>query len=409
MKTPIHLVALLSLLVLPIELRAYENLPDNGSMPDVIQLRKDCTNSNPDLKNCADNMQDMLNWLWNIRRPSATSPVHIQVGPGNFEPFSCSAGTGNNGYVSLTGAGPGKTVFVKGGTSMEGVLVDSCVDLEFKDLGVRSDLGTGIRWTGGGNSRWVNVDVNGRTAAWSDTCLEEKPVHFWFNSRLVSPSGGNWVYQANCGEHWIYASDVELQITNITATGGPSVIWAKNNGDIRMFGSTVRATIPPGLGGENYQPLRRGIDYITGIYVSDGGRFHMHGGIISLNAKSSAMNYAVMGITETRNGFAHTPDTAFNLTPAGTGEIFRLWTDNQSSNVHSPFLWPPGIKPPNINPVNGSLIGADLFVETDCDSSGNCETANVDNQRSHMMIYDTRCTISGPWFDSTRGKCRGEP
>lgn len=48
-----------------------------------------------------------------------------------------------------------------------------------------------------------------------------------------------------------------------------------------------------------------------------------------------------------------------------------------------------------------SLHGADLFVETDCNTAGNCNGAGSE---THLMVYNISC--SPPWFDTTRVACR---
>ena len=94
MKHLSKLFGALLLLVIPMVSWGFENLPDSGNMPDVVNVRTNCFPGDPKLevKNCADNMTDMLDWVWGTRNPSATSPLLIEIGPGHFPlpDFTCS-------------------------------------------------------------------------------------------------------------------------------------------------------------------------------------------------------------------------------------------------------------------------------------------------------------------------------
>jgi len=81
-------------------------------MPDVVHLRKDCADTNPGLKNCASTMLEMLNWVWGARNPSASSPLIIDIGPGEFDSFVCRGTSDNNrkGWVTVRGSGQNNTL-----------------------------------------------------------------------------------------------------------------------------------------------------------------------------------------------------------------------------------------------------------------------------------------------------------
>jgi hypothetical protein len=50
------------------------------------------------------------------------------------------------------------------------------------------------------------------------------------------------------------------------------------------------------------------------------------------------------------------------------------------------------------------VTGLDLFVEGDCAPNGDCSGG----PDPHLMIYDDRCQVDGPWFDTVTGACRWE-
>lgn len=89
----------------------------------------------------------------------------------------------------------------------------------------------------------------------------------------------------------------------------------------------------------------------------------------------------------------------------GAGSVTRLRGMNIAANIdsiESPFLWPSSNTLPALT---GSRNGADIFVETDCNSNGDCDSGT--GAEPHVMVFSKTCTISGPWFNSTKGRCRG--
>jgi hypothetical protein len=125
----------------------------------------------------------------------------------------------------------------------------------------------------------------------------------------------------------------------------------------------------------------------------------MHGGIIAVDASKGAVSRNAIGIDVNKStngdGKAHTFETAWTV-KAGTGggTVTRLKGNGEHE---SPFLWQAGTDVPVPNLV--SLTGADMFVETDCNSSG-CSGGS----EPHLMIYSSSCPSK--WFDLVRQQCR---
>lgn len=370
---------------------------------DIVFVRKDCSSIGSN-QQCFNTMEALQNWLWNTRHPTANSRVSVHIGPGEFTPlpgsayvFRCSPG---NGYVSLIGSGPVTTRLY--GAGQNAISATDCNDLHVQDMTLETGDGYAVSWNGGGSSRWVNVDVKGRWHAWRDipqNCGGQHPIHYWFNSRLESTGKlgiGGSTYLTGCGESWFYASEITYLVEENL---GSDVFDIQGNANVRVFGSVVRAIVPDGANPNVSQ------SYITGVKARDNGTFHMHGGIISLDISPLATNADVSGLENYGSGTMHTPDTAFALKAAGSGEVWRTWKQG-SGPVLSPFTWPAGTNPPALA-NQGTLNGSDMFVETDCEASGDCD-AGTGNE-THLMIYNSTCGNSMPWFDSTRGKCRGAP
>ena len=372
---------------------------------DVVFLRTDCSGTSSN-QTCFSDLKALQSWLWSVRQPSSNSPVSVHIGPGEFpnntgsaQAITCPDGSG---HVSFIGSGPDNTKITSGGNA---VSASNCTNLHFQDMSLSTTGSYAIRWFGGGSSRWVNVDVFGPWDAWLDTppdCNGAHPIHYWFNSRLkhTGAAGSSLAgYETACGESWFYASELTYLVQN---SANSTVISISGNADVRMFGSVVRAIVPEGSdpGGRNA--------FVVGVKAADSGSFHMHGGIISLNVGSLTKDVGVSGIENYGTGVMHTPDTAFALVPSGNGSVYRTYSQN-GGPVLSPFTWPPGINPPSLVSDSLSTEGADLFVETDCDAGGDCESAQTADQEPHLMVYTHKCSSAGPWFDIVRGKCRGEP
>jgi hypothetical protein len=75
--------------------------------------------------------------------------------------------------------------------------------------------------------------------------------------------------------------------------------------------------------------------------------------------------------------------------------------------VNSPFLWQQGTLPP-ISPTETSLLnsedGADQYVETDCESDGDC----TGGDEAHLMVYNASLCGNASWLDTVTGRCRND-
>ncbi|VAW79317.1 hypothetical protein MNBD_GAMMA15-1232 [hydrothermal vent metagenome] len=403
-------IAVFIVVVMPGYLWAYSDLPTSGTLPDVVHLRKDCANTNPDLKNCADNMSEMLNWVWSTKAPSVAAPVLINVGPGTFVEFNCNS----SGNVTLRGSGRDNTKiissgikpsFIDSGSGDAAVNAKNCSNLVIEDLTIEGGR-YGIRWMEGGNSVYSNVLVTGNSNAWWDFSFNlgaSKPqsTHYWFSSVLRNaggaPEGSNiatlFTYSA---DHWLYGCEISAISDSQTGSIVQRAIWVRNevSAEVRLFGSVVRVGASPGTSVGSMGP---GGPKLIG--VRNDNVFHMHGGIISVDATNASNSSVSVKAISSQNGFStHTPGVSFIVNPKGSGIASRI----SGEGIESPYQWPRGTNPPEIK----STLGSDLFVEIDCTSNGDCDSGT--GTEPHLMIYSENCTATLPWFDSTRGKCRGE-
>ena len=384
---------------------------------DIVNLRQDCSGVNADVKNCATTFAELLDWVWNTRKPSAASPLLIDVGPGDFDSFFCNNRTGttyDTGFVTVRGSGPNNSA-IHNTTKRHAVITSNCTNITFQDISIIADIDNsdptvaGIQWIGGGTSVWSNVQVKTTstspvTYGWYDvagvSAIDCEGVHYWFGSKIsVAARAGSFGYKSNCGETWFYGGDIEVYIDNDTPTSGAAMSAVQVGDDVRIFGSTVRAVFDP-----NTTNVALDIS-MTGVSVARTGTFHMHGGIINVDASRATSSLDVTGVSAapaptgtTDTNALHTPMTAFRLSAGGNGNVIRVSGDS----VESPYTWPKSTTPPSIT----STTGSDTFVETDCDSSGNCNDSASTEKHPHLMIYDASCTTNGTWFDVVTNACR---
>ncbi len=422
---------------------------------DHVYVKKDCAGST----DCFTTITSLNAWLWGqypsnpsgpiprCSAPSVSDPVLVDIGPGTFAqqigigsgllhcpegpPTPVDQGSNDggptivrNGYVTVRGSGADQTTLQAEGQGV-GMVSRFCTEITIEDLSIISDNSIGIYWYGGGNSRWTNLFVKGELAGWYDggppgNCSSgEKGLHYWFSSRIESPKT---TYKASCDESWIYGSDLVLTVNSDTPDKS-NVLRIFDEGDVRVFGSSVRVDASDLLTDVDLYGVRVGTTYNFGL--DDGnGTFHMHGGIINVSAPNS--NLATLTAIEVnRNagdvqgaGLAHVVDTAFVLRsgPANTGEVRRVALtpeDSPSSALRSPFLWPAGTTPP-LDDDLVSLTGYDQYVEIDCQSDGLCDETGKAVRHPHLMIYDALCGNAAPvgtgtpWFDTVTNRCRND-
>ncbi len=387
---------------------------------DIVYLQTNCAG----VADCFTSTFALTSWIAGTRQPTAAEPLLVEAGPGEFEPILCDPSTAF-GHTTFRGAGRERTVFKVSNCFLCAAISaqdPACTDLEFQDLTADGDFWGTVWFEGAGDSSWTNVDILGGRVGWYELSFNCQPelvaLHFFWNARIVArkPDGfaGNG-YESNCSETWFYGSDISVlagadavagtgytdNIAAIVVGGGALGSGVTNRiGDVRAFGTTFRiraADVPDGV----LPP-----DGIVGVRVFDEGEFHMHGGIINVTVSPTNAS-EVVGVKVLSGGFAHTPDTAFNIR-AGGGATHRI----QGAAALSPFLHPAADGPPLSNPADPNsarlqtTIGSDLFVERDCNPMGDCSSTGT---QTHLMVSNPNCGAANPWFNIVTGACRQGP
>lgn len=339
----------------------------------VVQLRKSCLEAGKTLTNCFTDLNTLNSWIWNTRnpKPSATSPLIVNIGPGTFTGlFSCTS----YGYVTLRGSGMRQTALENGSGP---VSTANCVNMVFSDMTLRNTLNLfGVR-TVGGSTFWENVEIDGYGYAWFDspTSCPGTGTHYWFNSRIMARSAGTstTAYYNACDVSWFFGSEITSngsagsQIFPITATGG----------EVHVYGGVIRAIAGSGITAN-----------LVAAQADGAAKIHIHG--TGIDVISSTANN-ITALSASNGGVIHANQAAYNLSTGTGGTITRIVKDTDpATHVHAPYLWEEHSNPPNITSVNG----ADMAVVTSATSDG----------QPHLVIYSSTC--ASKWYDTVDRACR---
>ncbi len=388
---------------------------------EVVFLRNQCDVNGSPKENCFESMSSLLTWTWGPRNPGPTDRLRVDVGPGEFGAFECPSG---EGWVSMFGSG--RLTTIVGGTSSlasgqdVGGIAQGCEDLEFSDMTFEGDY-AGFWWVAqGGNSTWQGVDIISNDAdqpgllnetfSWLEEpggCGAESPVatHYFFDSRVIAFGARKYAYTpavfwTGCSDVWYYGGEITWKLDDLTSAAGAAqgyLVEVGSHSKMQVFGTALRIV------GSSSEP----ISALTGVGVTGTtSEYHQHGGIISHGLPNIASGFAIGLLSSHPGSLIHTPGTAFVARVPATAGYARV-SSGSSGRIESPFLWQSGATPP-LSTTESNVIfsesGKDMYVETDCQSSGTCTGGN----ETHLMIYNsTMCTGSGgPWFDTVTGACR---
>lgn len=366
---------------------------------EVVRLRQTSCGTDTD---CFTDINALLDWTWNVRMHTATTPLLIDAGPGTFQITRGYCASGGN--VTLRGSGRNNTTITATSNNGLGAInIDTCTNLSFQDLTINSGVNVfaTVFWNGGGNSSWNNVTLASASYAWYDArnqggcapALAGK--HDFFASTLVvNNSGvGSAVYRTECGDTSFWGSTLVQNFSQSTLPGTLLGIQASSAGGmVHLYGSNVKIL-------SKASSVAQATTLIGLQTDGNGAVIHIHGGEVSVRSEGTA-TVSVVGANSVGTGsLVHGHQNNWGLLSSGGGTATRL-AISSSGSAQAPFEWTPGTQPPGII----SLDGQDRFVETDCPQTGGCQTVGT---YPHTMIYRSSCATSGPWFDTVTNQCRG--
>ena len=368
---------------------AFSTLNNVASNASVVYLRTSCIEgASPQVirNNCFDGsnaVNELTTWIAGTRRPSASSPLSVEVGPGTYPTLTCT----DWGYTTFRGAGQSQTTFT--GTN-QGLKATRCTELEFRHLTISSSSGVlpkGVLWVGPGNSHWVDVSVIGGAYGWyeatgSTACTDNVKgnagKHYWFSSRIKATSNSAPLIRAYfdaCGsENWFFGSELFADAPNPTAL--VAAHHQQGNADSHFYGSVIRVNTNLVSGG----------DFPPAAILAAAGSVHIHG--TGIDVISTVPNNNIAALVTTSDGAEiHANGAAYNLDAGQGGTIARIVKNG--GHVHAPYLWEQHSTPPNITSVDG----ADVAVVTTAGGA------------PRFLIYSDACATS-KWFDVGANACR---
>lgn len=354
----------------------------------VVKLRDPanggCTEAGVDLNNCFTTLSVLNTWVSDTRKPSSTTPLLVDIGPGKYlGKFSCDKAK-YPGYVTLQGAGMKNTVI----ENKFPVTTNECVQMRFSNMTLQNTTsdGGGVK-TLGGSTFWDNIEIDTvGYLAWYDlytgACPTTSGTHYWFNSRITSrsPQPSATVYYNKCDESWIFGSEITFNrlttnSTDLTDSTSIRPLWAAG-GEVHVYGSVIRA-----LSGASIA----GVGSMHAVTSQGSASVHIHGtgiDVISTEANN------ITALLSSNGGKIHADGAAYNLKTGSGGTITRI--SGEGHDVHAPYLWTGHSTPPNIT----SLEGADTAVVTSATGGA-----------PRFVVYSATCTSK--WFDVGCNACVG--
>lgn len=346
---------------------------------EVIKVKKLCTENNIALNNCFTNLTDLTNWMAGTRKPNASKPLRVEIGPGTFTDslsIQCNSAGGYTGYTSFEGAGNGQTI-IKGLSYNAPVTIGACTDMSFSHLTINGTLYGGVSWGGGGNSKWNDIEIIAAARGWYEgNCSSTRGSHYWYGSKITATAAFTLAatYRATCDESWFFGSEITVSVPT-NQSGNGAAVSASANGIIHIYGSVLRGFID---GSGSVSAARVGnIENST-----TGGEIHIHGTGIDLISQTGRN---VEALNASANGMIHANTSAYNMDTTGT----KTRIVNAGGHVHASYLWEEHTEAPNITSVNG----ADMAVVT-----------NTSDGQPHLVIYSSNC--ASKWFDTVIRACR---
>jgi hypothetical protein len=208
----------------------------------VVVVRTTCVEGGAEIKDCFDQIASLNDWINNVRKPNATRPLLVDIGPGRFTDsgiwLKCVSAPKSIGSITFRGSGKDVTIINTGLAFFN----ERCGDISVQDITFDSrtsgDPGIwAIKWHGDGNSNWSNVNSIGLYGWVDSACTPGAPraKHYWSGSRIVGTFRG---YLSACGESWILGSEIAVQGNDPTL--GHALI-AGGGSEVHVYGSAIRA------------------------------------------------------------------------------------------------------------------------------------------------------------------------
>ena len=354
---------------------------------DTILLRTSCDNgSGGVLNNCFQDLTSLNQWVAG-QVPSPANPLRIEIGPGTFQgTFECQG----IGGISIEGSGITTTTISSDLSSLEpGILTSDCSGLNVAHLTVKGGY-RAVHLGGSSVTNWTDVEVLGGARGVYSTykCDPSITKHTWRNSRIEAiPRGMTVAYDARCGEHDIFGSE-------LIANGSPAQYGANPNNIRAMRADQTSGKVTVRVTGSMLKSLltmpNAGAVPMAAVTAGDGAEIYIAGSQIEVTSTES---HDIRVLQANSGGIIQVYASTYKLATIAPATVTRISTNG--GFVYAPYRW---AAPPNPGLIPGytSQPGADTRIITDGTSDGH----------PHDSVYDPGCPSGTSWFDQVDKVCR---
>lgn len=350
-----------------------------------IQLLVSCENGNGGfLNNCFQDLESLNQWL-STRSPTPANPLRIEIGPGDFQgTFECKG----KGGIAIEGAGRAASSITANMANLEpGIKASNCSGLSVAHLTIRGGY-RAVHLGGNSVTTWTDVEILGGARGVYSTynCDPSLTKHTWYNSRIEAiPRGMAIAYDARCGEHKIYSSELVANGSASQYGGIPNNVVALKADQtekvtVHVVGSTLRALL---------SMPNSGAVPVSAIQADRGAEVLVVGSQIEAISNEA---HDLWVLSANSGGVIRIDASSYKLTTVAPGVVSRINTNG--GFVYAPYHWPV-LPNPALVPGYRSQHGADTSTLMD-----------TSDGHPHALVYDMNCPGEAVWYDQLDNVCR---
>lgn len=353
----------------------------------TLLLRTSCDNGAAStLSNCFQDIAS-LNAAVASESPTTNKPLRIEIGPGSFlGTIECK----NIGGVSIEGAGRSATIISSDMASLvPGVLASACSGMNIAHLTVKGGY-RAVHLGGTSITTWTDVEILGGARGVYSTfnCDPLNTRHTWHNSRIEAiPRGMTVAYDARCGEHNIYSTELIAKGATSQYGGLPNNVVAlkvdQTTGKVivNVIGASLRSRL---------NVPNAGAVPISAIQADNGAEVYVVGSQIDV---VSDVAHDIKALQASTGAVLQIDSSSYKLGTKAPATVARI--SNSGGIVNAPHHW---AVLPNSNLIPGykSQHGAESRIITEGTSDG----------QPHLSIYDALCPAGQAWYDQVDKLCR---
>lgn len=335
------------------------------------------------LIDCVESISSLNQWI-SSRMPTQADPVRIDIGPGLFlGTLKCSG----QGGISIQGAGRVATVISSNMYTLSpGAKITDCKGLEVANLTIMGGYGA-VYLLGSSTTIWSNVEIfgGGRGVYTGFGCAPESTRHVWNNSRIEAiPRGMTVGYDARCGEHKFYGSE-------LLANGSMAQYGAVPNNVVALKADKMSHKVSVNFTGSSLRAVltanNTGAVPVSAIQADNGAEVAVVGSSIEV---VSEIAHDLSVLLTNSGGMIRVEATSYKLSTVAPGTVKRIVTSG--GEIRAPYHWAT-IPDQNVTPNYQSQQGADTSV------------SNL-GEHPKDLIFDVNCPMGQNWYSTSDSTCQ---